>query len=195
LSETGSIETSSSVNVAKREDIVIAQSIIAADIVISPDRIDDVEFTRNNLEWCLEQFNLRTAAVIVGDDEGDRMGLLELYRMMYVPTICFPYRRDRQAWIAEFDIHHKGWDLGKQVHFLGMQDLSEARRAATRFPKGTFDTSKPLKWGYKVERLDNVTTTHGAWPHYDSFLDAPEMELDQMATALYNVACLRRFLA
>jgi hypothetical protein len=172
-----------------------AQFQIAADIVISPDRIHDVAFTKGWLPWSLGHFGTRTAAVIVGETKEERLRLLEYYKSQYVPTLCFPYRRPRLQWIAEFDAHARGWDLGNNLHFLGMQTLSEARMLATQFPKATFDTSKPIKWAYKGARLDEVLATHGAWPEYDTYLDAPAMTAEQLSIAFYNVAALRRMLA
>jgi hypothetical protein len=181
-------------NEAQPKHITMAHHIIEADTVISPDRIDDQGFTLDHLKGTLDTFGVKTAAVIVGETMQERLDLLECYIEEYVPTICFPYRRNRNEWVAEFDTVRPGWDLGKSIHMLGMQTLGEAAWCATRFPKGTFDTSKPIKWGYKGLRLDNVKVTHGAWPQYDTFLDAPSMDPDQSLITLYNICLLRRAL-
>lgn len=181
-------------NDAKVSHIREADDIISADMVIAPDRIDDQCFTLDHLKGTLDTFGVKTASVIVGDSMQERLDLLDCYKEEYVATLCFPYRRDRSMWIDEFDIVRPGWDLGKSVHFLGMQTLSEARRCATRFPKGTFDTSKPIKWGYKCKRLDTLETLKGGWHDYDSFLDASSQDPDQSLVTLYNICLLRRAL-
>jgi hypothetical protein len=182
-------------NDAKPKDVLEADRIIEADYVISPDRIDDAVYTGEQLKWSLDHFNVRTAAVIVGDTVEERISLLEKYIHAYVPMLCLPYRRNRLSWVTEFDLMSPAWDAGKRIHMLGMQDLGEASFLNVRFPKGTMDTSKPIKWGYQRKRMDNVPVPHGAWSAYDTFLDAHPQDADQSLVTLYNICLLRRALA
>ena len=181
-------------NSADPKILLQAQFQIAADVVISPDRIDDMEFTKEYITWSLDHFGGRTAGVIVGEALSERLDLLDTYLELHVPYICFPYRRARHVWIGEFDTHRPGWETYVKVHFLGMQTLEEATMCATRFPDGTFDTSKPIKWGYKGKRLDEIEMFHGAWHDYDSYLDASEQDPNQSMVTLYNIALLRKAL-
>jgi hypothetical protein len=181
-------------NGADPKILLQAQFLIAADVVISPDRIDDPDFTKEYITWSLDHFGSRTAGVIVGEHLSERMDILDTYLELHIPYICFPYRRARQVWIEEFDKHRPGWETYVKVHFLGMQTLEEAVMCATRFPDGTFDTSKPIKWAYQGKRLDEIEMFHGAWPAYDTFLSAEEMNADQSMVMLYNLALLRKAL-
>jgi hypothetical protein len=127
------------------DDLLHAAELVDADYIVSPDRLDDYEWTLKQFD-ALSRRTVRTAVVLGGDTPEARTRFIQEVRP--AAMICLPYRRPRIEWFLE---QRPPWS---RVHLLGMSSFKEiqAWRWLLDDPRlqgieVSVDTSKPIKWG------------------------------------------------
>lgn len=194
IMDNGFHELGASLGVA---DLLEAYKRSRPSYVIAPDKLGDAKFTLENAQRVWKQIGRdHTAVVLQGRDSVERASFFSNVRSN-VGMICFPFRSERYEHFQELWYSVPSYLAWPRIHLLGMSTLAEAflwKNAGLPNSKLSFDTTKPLKWGFEGKLLENLTNLRGGggWPRDQFLLDEQATE-QTLPTVIRNIAYLRRF--
>lgn len=183
-------------------DILEAANRVNATYVIAPDRLGDPAWglaQAREMQDLMPQVlrgNTRLAFVLCGKTENQRWQFLEELRKDSM--ICLPYREERTEWFRLTMFR------GRRLHLLGMSTVEELQkwivleRELARRGEGvifSFDTSKPVKWGWAHEWMDKLHNLRGAPLSSRKLLEIDDLTMEELGYMIYNTHFLRRILA
>lgn len=191
-------------------DLEAAAKLVRADYVVAPDIVNasmTAEAVNQNVRWVDQTLetvgqNYMTAAVLCGLDEVSIRHYLSRFSHE-VAMLCFtfhnPYRLQWWKILAEFnDADNEDSLPYDRVHLLGVSSLEELRawvEISEKNPDVHFsvDTSKPLKWGAQLRKLDEIDgSLQGGQIKSKEVLELEDWTDAQIECVEHNIDVLRK---
>lgn len=188
-------------------DLLKAAKMVRADYVIAPDIVtpdaDEAQW-KQNMEWLQEAVNIFAPSdhALAGVVNGCNMDLLEQYYddgTDYLEMLCFTFHEpNRLQWWKHYTDHVQFMDI-MRIHLLGMSSVEELKRwvdISNDYDDFdfSFDTSKPLKWGVQLKRLDQMTdvSLRGGAVQSKHVLDMEQFSAEQIECVEENITYLKK---
>jgi hypothetical protein len=175
-------------------ELRLAAREIKPTVVVAPDKLG--ERTWNWEQWeetvSVMKGEYPVGIVVTGSEPQLRAQYISAALSRGCNWFFWPFKEARELWLKE-SIHLFN-RMKTRHHLLGVSSLSELRSCRALFEelgiRASVDTSKPIKFGQKLQRFEPGIELRGAGPlRMDAVLTGEEL-----ACTYYNVAYLRRFM-
>lgn len=182
-------------------ELVRAADLIKPSVVIAPDRLGDQHFGIKSFFETLEVMpqEIGVACVLAGVSPAERAEMF-MKVVKHTPMLCLPFKEARFEWFCDLLLKiPKYIQWPPRIHLLGVNELWELKAFRDKFEeKGipsrrvSVDTSKPIKFGIKRQRLTKEIETLRGLGSLETL--RREAKAECMADIMYNIAFMRRFM-
>lgn len=177
-------------------ELLAAARRIQPSVIVAPDKLGQAKWNWDQFEQltniCKGEFHV--GIVVAGNDHYDRLNYVSAALSRKCIWFFWPYKEPRLQWM------HELWRLQPSLraqfhHMLGVSTLEELHQVQEfqfhHYERGvsfSYDTCKPLKFGYRGIRFHKGLNLRGAGP-LDHGMTLNEL---QLRDTFYNIAYMRR---